>query len=113
VSTKAHYGSEHFAIFPEDLIERIISFASENGDWVLDPFMGRGTTGIVCVHMTRNFCGIDLYPENVFKTKENIISASKANADANISNLLKPIAGENITPFAALKSRGHYHLTAD
>jgi len=114
VSTKAHYGSEHFAIFPEDLIERIIGFASENGDWVLDPFMGRGTTGIVCARMTRNFCGIDLYPENVFKTKENIISVSKASADVEIRNQLKPIAGENVTPFAALiKSRSHYHLPAD
>jgi DNA modification methylase len=104
VATKAHFGSEHFAIFPEDLIGRIISFATKNGDWVLDPFIGRGTTGIVCECMTRNFCGIDLYPENVSKTKENIILACKANADVNIKirDQLEPIAGENITPFAEL-----------
>ena len=29
VSTKAHYGNEHFAIFPEDLISRIIKFVTE------------------------------------------------------------------------------------
>jgi hypothetical protein len=35
VSTKAHYGSKHFAIFPEDLIARIITFATEKGDGYL------------------------------------------------------------------------------
>ena len=48
ISTKAHYGNEHFAIYPEDLIARIIKFGTEKEDWVLDPFVGRGTTGIVC-----------------------------------------------------------------
>jgi DNA modification methylase len=60
ISTKAHYGNEHFAIFPEDLIARIILFATKKGDWVLDPFVGRGTTGIVCASLGRNFTGMDL-----------------------------------------------------
>jgi hypothetical protein len=77
VSTKAHYGNEHFAIFPEDLIARIISFATEKGDWVLDPFAGRGTTGIVCALLGRNFTGIDLYSENISTAKKNIQSAIK------------------------------------
>ena len=34
IATKAHYGNEHFAIFPEELIIRIINFATEKGDWV-------------------------------------------------------------------------------
>ena len=66
ISTKAHYGNEHFAIFPEDLVARIVSFASQKGDWVLDPFMGRGTTGIVCALTGRNFTGIDLYPDSSY-----------------------------------------------
>jgi DNA modification methylase len=77
VSTKAHYGNEHFAIFPEDLIARIITFATEKGDWVLDPFAGRGTTGIVCALLGRNFTGIDLYSENISTAKKNIQSAIK------------------------------------
>jgi len=72
ISTKAHYGNEHFAIFPEDLIARIIRFATKKGDWVLDPFVGRGTTGIVCALLERNFTGIDLYSENIIKTEKNI-----------------------------------------
>ena len=77
VSTKAHYGNEHFAIFPEDLIARIVTFATEKGDWVLDPFVGRGTTGIVCALLERNFTGIDLYSENVATANKNIQSAIK------------------------------------
>ena len=72
IATKAHYGNEHFAIFPEELIIRIINFATEKGDWVLDPFTGRGTTGIVCERLERNFTGIELYSDNVAKAEKNI-----------------------------------------
>ena len=77
IATKAHYGNEHFAIYPEDLIARIINFATRKGDWVMDPFTGRGTTGIVSALLGRNCTGIDLYPENVFKAQKNISDAIK------------------------------------
>ena len=77
ISTKAHYGNEHFAIFPEDLVERIISFGSDKGDWILDPFVGSGTTGIACELLGRNFTGIDLYPENLDIANKYIESAIK------------------------------------
>ena len=69
---KSTLGNEHFAIFPEDLIANIIKFSTQRGDWVLDPFAGRGTTGMVSVLLGRNFLGIDLYRENVVKAKKNI-----------------------------------------
>lgn len=84
ISTKAHYGNEHFAIFPEDLVARIISFASQKGDWVLDPFMGRGTTGIVCALTGRNFTGIDLYRENVKNADHNISDAIHGRYDKKL-----------------------------
>src|ERR671930_532941 len=77
ISTKAHYGNEHFAIFPEDLVERIVNFGSGSGDWVLDPFVGSGTTGIACARLKRNFTGIDLYSKNVVTANKNIESATK------------------------------------
>ena len=58
VATKAHYGNEHFAIFPEELVDMIVRFATEKGDYVLDPFAGRGTTGIVAASLGRRFVGI-------------------------------------------------------
>jgi DNA modification methylase len=75
ISTKAHYGNEHFAIFPEDLIAKVVNFATQKGDWVLDPFVGRGTTGIVSSLLGRNFTGIDLYQENVTRAEKNITDA--------------------------------------
>jgi DNA modification methylase len=74
VPTKAHHGNDHFAIFPEDLIKIIVNFCSKKGDWVLDPFMGRGTSGIVCSVLERNFTGIELYEKNVHLSKSNIAS---------------------------------------
>ncbi len=48
---------------PLELLNRIISSSSNEGDWVLDPFLGSGTTGIVCSILNRNFIGIDLNKE--------------------------------------------------
>jgi DNA modification methylase len=84
IATKAHYGNEHFAIFPEDLVARIINFGSQEGDWVLDPFMGRGTTGIVCALTGRNFTGIDLYPENLKRSRQNIEDAIEGRYDEKL-----------------------------
>jgi DNA modification methylase len=72
IANKAHYGNEHFAIFPEALVSRILEFATKKEDSVLDPFVGRGTTGIVCAYLGRNFTGIDLYIDNVAKAQNNI-----------------------------------------
>lgn len=87
VATKAHYGNEHFAIFPEELVDMVIRFATEKGDFVLDPFAGRGTTGIVATSLGRKFVGIDLYKENVEKARRNI---AKADGSANLIMGLAP-----------------------
>ena len=79
IATKAHYGNEHFAIFPEELVDMIIRFATQKGDYVLDPFAGRGTTGIVATSLGRKFVGVDLYKENVEKASRNIAKADGAN----------------------------------
>lgn len=77
IATRAHYGNEHFAIFPEELVEKIILFATKKGDSVLDPFCGRGTTGIAAVSLGRRFTGIDLYSENVDRAAKNILQAQQ------------------------------------
>lgn len=74
VPTKAHSGQEHFAIYPEGLVERIIRVATKPKDYVLDTFAGRGTTGIVCAREGRRFIGIDLYPNHVRAANRNIES---------------------------------------
>jgi DNA modification methylase len=79
IATRAHYGNEHFAIFPEELVEIIIKFATQKGDHVLDPFAGRGTTGIAAAALGRKFVGIDLYMKNVENAGRNIARAVDAN----------------------------------
>jgi site-specific DNA-methyltransferase (adenine-specific) len=55
----------HFAIFPTKLIEPCILAGSKVGDYVIDPFFGSGTTGLVAALNGRSFIGIELNPEYV------------------------------------------------
>lgn len=45
---------------PEKLLERIILIASNEGQLILDPFMGSGTTGVVAKRLKRRFIGIEI-----------------------------------------------------
>ncbi|MCK5122769.1 MAG: restriction endonuclease [Candidatus Pacebacteria bacterium] len=45
---------------PEALLERIIKASSKEGDWILDPFCGCGTTVAVSEKLKRNWVGIDV-----------------------------------------------------
>jgi len=53
----------HGATFPAALVEKIIKLYSKEGDLVLDPFMGVGTTGIVADKLKRLFIGVELKKE--------------------------------------------------
>ncbi len=53
----------HSAVFPEALPEFFIKLFTREGDWVLDPFMGSGTTLKVAYRLRRNSIGIDIMPE--------------------------------------------------
>jgi adenine-specific DNA-methyltransferase len=44
---------------PERLLERVLSLATDVGDWVLDPFVGSGTTAAVAEKMGRRWVGIE------------------------------------------------------
>lgn len=53
----------HSAAFPQTLPEWFIKLFSDEGDWVLDPFVGSGTTLKVARDLGRNAVGIDVLPE--------------------------------------------------
>ncbi len=57
------YPQAHFATFPPSLILPCILAGSKPGDFILDPFLGSGTTGLVALQQKRNFIGIELHPE--------------------------------------------------
>tara|TARA_R110001599_G_scaffold67355_1_gene190396 strand:- start:865 stop:1812 length:948 start_codon:yes stop_codon:yes gene_type:complete len=55
----------HFATFPEKIPELCIRAGSKEGDIVLDPFFGSGTTGWVAQRLGRNWLGIELNPDYI------------------------------------------------
>ena len=66
--------NKHPAIFPENLAnDHILSWSNE-GDTVLDCFMGSGTTGIACKNTGRKFIGIEK-DETYFKIAQDRIAA--------------------------------------
>jgi len=56
---------QHFAMFPQKLIEPMILAGCPTGGIVLDPFMGSGTTALVAQRLGRHYIGCDLNREYV------------------------------------------------
>ena len=64
ISTKP-FKENHFAVFPEELIETPVKAGCPKNGIILDPFMGSGTTGLVAKKLGRNFIDIELKPNYV------------------------------------------------
>lgn len=59
------FAEAHFATFPPALVEPCVLAGSRVGDYVLDPFFGSGTVGVVCQNLQRHYVGVELHPEYV------------------------------------------------
>ncbi len=66
------YKGAHFAVFPEKLVETCLLAATKEGDTVLDPFFGSGTTGVVALKHNRNYIGIELVEDYVKLATERL-----------------------------------------
>ncbi|KKR61854.1 DNA methylase [Candidatus Nomurabacteria bacterium RIFCSPHIGHO2_01_FULL_39_220] len=66
----------HSAAFPKELPEWFIKLFTKVNDFVLDPFLGSGTTSEVAQRMGRNSIGIDIIPEYVEMAKKKIAQKS-------------------------------------
>jgi hypothetical protein len=58
-STRGKHSTEK----PVALMEYLLKYFSKEGDVVLDPTMGSGSTGVACKNMNRNFIGMEMDPE--------------------------------------------------
>jgi len=74
----------HPTIKPVKLMSYIITLFTREGDWVLDPFLGSGTTGIAAKLLNRNFIGIereeeymDIINERLSVSREDLIKFFK------------------------------------
>ena len=62
---------------PLALIEKYIRVCTNEGDTILDPFMGSGTTGVACARLNRNFIGIEINP-SYFEIAQRRIAEAQA-----------------------------------
>jgi len=66
----------HSAAFPISLPAWFIKLFTEQGDVVLDPFVGSGTTALACIELNRHYIGIELM-ENYYKLALEAIVAHR------------------------------------
>lgn len=50
---------------PIGIIRKYLQVSSKQGDLVLDPFMGSGTTAVACKQLNRNFIGFEINPDYI------------------------------------------------
>jgi site-specific DNA-methyltransferase (cytosine-N4-specific) len=72
-------GNGHPATFPRELARRCILLGSRDGDTILDPFGGSGTTGVVAQELGRKAILIELNPEYSQFSQERIRHANQQN----------------------------------
>ncbi len=67
----------HACQFPVELVERLVLALTNPGDWVLDPFMGVGSTVIAALMHQRKAVGAEIVPEYVRVARERITAAEE------------------------------------
>ena len=72
-SDKKKYG--HPTVKPQAILENLVVNSSQEGEAVLDCFMGSGSTGVACLNTNRDFIGIEL-DERYFNIAQNRIEES-------------------------------------
>jgi len=91
----------HPCQFPIELIERLVLSMTNENDWVLDPFIGVGSTAIASLIHNRKAVGAEIMPEYLSIAKERIAKAVKG--ELQIRPMERPVYdpkgnSENIPP---------------
>ena len=84
----------HPCQLPIPLLERVILMSTDEGDTVLDPFMGTGTTAVAAKRLGRNYIGTDI-DENYVKISSDHVAAIEPTSkigDAWVSLYLDQVA---------------------
>lgn len=68
--------TSHPAVYPIEIPLKHIQSWSNEGDVVLDPFMGSGTTGLAALELNRKFVGIEMNNEYFELSKQRILEKS-------------------------------------
>lgn len=73
------WAGKHPTQKPEYLLERIILASTKEGDYILDPFVGSGTTGVVAKRLGRRFIGIDAEKEYLKIARKRLEAENETN----------------------------------
>ena len=79
----------HPCQFPVELVERLVLALTDEGDWVVDPFMGVGTTVIAALIHGRKAIGAEIVPEYVTLARERVCQAEKG--DLRVRPMERPV----------------------
>lgn len=88
---------------PESLLHRVILASTNEGDVVLDPFFGTGTTGVVAKKLGRNFIGIERDDAYIAAATERLAKTKSNDADA--LQVTRGKRAEPRVPFGSLVER--------
>jgi site-specific DNA-methyltransferase (cytosine-N4-specific) len=80
INTQPFLG-HHFATFPSKLIEPCLNTSSKNDDYILDPFFGSGTVGVVSERLGRKYIGIELNPNYIGLAKTRLGGLNNMHVD--------------------------------
>ncbi len=95
----------HIAAFPEDLVEPCVLASTKSGDYVLDPFFGCGTVGVVCRRLNRQFVGIELNPAYAEEASRRLESPVPPPTGRRLKHELEPHAHQSAFYETASKRR--------
>ncbi len=89
----------HPAKYPETLVEEFIQFFSKEDAWILDPFLGTGSTLVAAGNTDRNGVGVEIM-NKYFNTSKKRIKDGKYKAE------LKPLLGSSQNLIKVLDKNG-------
>ena len=89
------YKDAHFAVYPPELIEPCILSGSSEGDIILDPFIGSGTTAAVAKYHKRHYIGCELHQDY-----ENLISQRVSSFSQSVT--VEEVAHPTINPLTSV-----------
>lgn len=76
---------EHPAAYPVELPQKALEAATDQGDLILDPFMGSGTTAVAAIQNDRDYIGFELDAENYRPVIERRISEAKRAKESSVN----------------------------
>jgi DNA modification methylase len=72
-SESKRIADNHVAVYPVELVDYFIKGSTEEGDLVLDPFMGTGTTAVSAIKLVRNYIGFEKQEEYIEVANKRIL----------------------------------------